>query len=386
MNNKILCVDDEDMILKGFQLNLRKDFELHLASNGIEGLEVFDREGGFSVVLSDMRMPQMDGATMLGEIKKRDPEVVTVLLTGQTDFESAMSAVNSGSVFRMLSKPCPPEDLIKVLHASIEQNDLIRSKRILLDQTLRGAVDAIAESLSFAKPLFFGRAQRVRRLANELAEIMEIPNSWRVDVASVFSQIGYISLPNSVSEDVYHKRKLNTEVKEMVKQLPSDTKKVVEKIPGLEDVCEILNKVDIQYRFEENDAAGIRLLASVLRVALDFDYYEEVGHERTIILQTLKNRSKDYDPIVTDALQKLMDLVEQNFRIEEVSIKDLQKGMRLAEDLKVDGDFLVASQGADVDRQLLKVISNYYSCYEKNPFPQKIQVKIPNESDFTEIA
>ena len=386
MNNKILCVDDEDMILKGFQLNLRKDFELHLASNGIEGLEVFDREGGFSVVLSDMRMPQMDGATMLGEIKKRDPEVVTVLLTGQTDFESAMSAVNSGSVFRMLAKPCPPEDLIKVLHASIEQNDLIRSKRILLDQTLRGAVDAIAESLSFAKPLFFGRAQRVRRLANALAEIMEIPNSWRVDVASVFSQIGYISLPNSVSEDVYHKRKLNAEVKEMVKQLPADTQKVVEKIPGLEDVCKILHKVDIQYRFEENDATGIRLLASVLRVALDFDYYEEIGHERTIILQTLKNRSNDYDPIVTDALQKLMDLVEQNFRLEEVSIKDLQKGMRLAEDLKVEGGFLVASQGADVDRQLLKVIRNYSSCYEKSPFPQKIQVKIPNESGFTKIA
>ena len=386
MNNKILCVDDEDMILKGFQLNLRKDFELHLATNGVEGLEVFDREGGFSVVLSDMRMPQMDGATMLGEIKKRDPEVVTVLLTGHTDFESAMSAVNSGSVFRMLSKPCPPDDLIKVLHASIEQNDLIRSKRILLDQTLRGAVDALAESLSFAKPLFFGRAQRVRRLANELAEIMEIPNSWRVDVASVFSQIGYISLPNSVSEDVYHKRKLNTEVKEMVKQLPSDTQKVIDKIPGLEDVCKILQKVDVQYRFEENDAAGLRLLASVLRVALDFDYYEETGHDRAIILQTLKSRTNDYDPNVTDALQKLMNLVEQNFRLEEIGFKHLQNGMRLAEDLRVEGGFLVASQGADVDRQLLKVIKNYNSCYDKSPFPKMIQVKIPKDSDFTKSA
>jgi hypothetical protein len=256
----------------------------------------------------------------------------------------------------------------------------------LLDQTLRGAVDALAESLSFAKPLFFGRAQRVRRLANELAEIMEIPNSWRVDVASVFSQIGYISLPNSVSEDVYHKRKLNAEVKEMVKQLPSDTQKVIDKIPGLEDVCKILQKVDIQYRFEENDAAGLRLLASVLRVALDFDYYEETGHDRAIILQTLKSRTKDYDPNVTDALQKLMNLVEQNFRLEEILFKHLQNGMRLAEDLKVDGGFLVASQGADVDRQLLKVIKNYNACFDKSPFPKKIQVKISKDSDFTKSA
>ena len=130
------------------------------------------------------------------------------------------------------------------------------------------------------------------------------------------------------------KENLTRKLKEMVKQLPADTQKVVEKIPGLEDVCKILQKVDIQYRFEENDATGIRLLASVLRVALDFDYYEETGHERAIILQTLKSRTKDYDPNVTDALQKLMNLVEQNFRLEEIQFKHLQNGMRLAEDLK----------------------------------------------------
>ena len=379
MNNKILCVDDEDSILRGFQLNLRKDFELHVASNGIEGLEVFDREGGFSVVLSDMRMPQMDGATMLGEIKKKDPEVVTVLLTGHTDFESAMSAVNSGSVFRMLAKPCPPEELINALRASVEQNDLIRSKRILLDKTLRGAVDALAHSFSIAKPLFFGRAQRVRRLSNELAELMDVPNSWRVDVASVFSQIAYITLPRSVSDDVYYKKKLSSDVKELVKQLPQDTQKVIEKIPGLEEVDEILQKVDIQYRFDQNDDKGVRLLASVLRVALDFDYYEELGHERHVIVKTLRERSKDYDPIVTEALAKLVDMSEQKFHFKEVSFDQLLVGMRLAEDLKIDGGFLLASSGADVDRQLLKVIMNYNSCYEKSPFPEKIQVKVPKD-------
>jgi response regulator RpfG family c-di-GMP phosphodiesterase len=377
MNNKILCVDDEELILKGFQLNLRKDFELHVASNGVEGLEVFEREGGFSVVLSDMRMPQMDGATMLGEVKKRDPEVVTVLLTGHTDFESAMSAVNSGSVFRMLAKPCPPEELINALRASVEQNDLIRSKRILLDKTLRGAVDALAHSLSIAKPLFFGRAQRVRRLSNELAELMDVPNSWRVDVASVFSQIAYITLPRSVSDDVYYKKKLSSDVKELVKQLPQDTQKVIEKIPGLEEVDEILQKVDIQYRFDQNDDKGVRLLASVLRVALDFDYYEELGHERHVIVKTLRERSKDYDPMVTEALAKLVDMSEQKFHFKEVSFDQLLVGMRLAEDLKIDGGFLLASSGADVDRQLLKVIMNYNSCYEKSPFPEKIQVKVP---------
>ena len=109
MNKKILCVDDEEAILRGFKLNLRNQFDLHFASDGKEGLELFKRERGFSVVLSDMRMPNMSGSEMLQEIKKIDPEVVTVLLTGHTDFESAMSAVNDGSVFRDALKPCPPE-------------------------------------------------------------------------------------------------------------------------------------------------------------------------------------------------------------------------------------------------------------------------------------
>ena len=207
---------------------------------------------------------------MLAEIKKLNPEVVTVLLTGYTDFESAMAAVNEGNVFRMLSKPCPPEALIKVLKDAVAQHDLIKGKRILLDKTLRGAVDALAQSLSTAKPLFFGRAQRVRRLANELASMMDVANSWRVDVAAVFSQLAYISLPEAVSEDVYYKRKLETEVKEIVKRLPQETATIIDKIPGLEEVGEILNKIDVQHRFEVDDSEGLRLTASILKVALDF--------------------------------------------------------------------------------------------------------------------
>jgi CheY-like chemotaxis protein len=377
MNNKILCVDDEESILRGFQLNLRKDFELHLASNGAEGLEVFDREGGFALVLSDMRMPQMDGATMLSAIKKKDPEVVTVLLTGHTDFESAMSAVNEGSIFRMLSKPCPPEMLIRVLGDGLAQHDLVKSKRILLDQTLRGAVDALAQSLSTAKPLFFGRAQRVRRIANELSETLNLKDAWRVDIASIFSQLAYISLPESVSEDVYYKKELTPAVKEMVRKFPEDTEKILEKIPGLEDVGEILGKLAVQHRFEENDDSGLRRAASILRVALDFDYYEEQGHDRSLIVQTLKSRKDDYDPEVTECLSQLLVVAEQKYRLEEITIRKLEVGMRLAQELRLSDGLLVASSGADVDRQLLKVIRNYVSCYSEMPFPKKIQVTVP---------
>ena len=157
----------------------------------------------------------------------------------------------------------------------------------------------------------------------------------------------------------------------MVKQVPSDTQKLISIIPGLEEVDEILQKIDIQHRFEKDSGNGVRLLASILRVALDFDFYEEQGHDRSVIIQTLKSRKDDYDPAVSDSLSNLLVVAEQTFKLEEISLKSLEVGMRLAQELRLEDGFLVASSGADVDRQLIKVIRNYNSCYAESPFPKK---------------
>lgn len=377
MNNKILCVDDEEAILRGFKLNLRNSFELHFASDGREGLDVFKREGGFAVVLSDMRMPQMSGSEMLQEIKKIDSEVVTVLLTGHTDFESAMSAVNDGNVFRMLSKPCPPTILNKTLKDALEQYNLVVSKRLLLDQTLRGAVDALAQSLSISQPLFFGRAQRVRRLANEIAELTQLKDSWRVGIAAIFSQLPYLSIPQQFVDTVYHKKELNQELKALVLDLPKETQKILELIPGLEDIKKILQRIDIQPKFEVDDGSGIRTIASILRLCLDYDFYKEQGHLDSRIIETFRLRTDNYDPKVVEALAEFLLVESGSFSIVEISTQDLTEGMRLEEDLLLEESMLIASAGADVDRSLLKIIRNYISCYTDFPFPQKIKVRNP---------
>jgi CheY-like chemotaxis protein len=379
VNKKILCVDDEESILRGFQLNLRNKFDIHLASDGQEGLELFQKEGGFAVVLSDMRMPRMNGAEMLSSIKQINSEVVTVLLTGYTDFESAMAAVNEGNVFRMLSKPCPPQTLIKVLSDAVAQYDLICSKRILLDQTLRGAVDALAQSLATTQPLFFGRAQRLRRISNALSELVKMPESWQVGVAAIFSQMGYSSIPPHLSEAVYHRRDVTREVKTMLAEMPEENLKMIDLIPGLEGVKKILQRIDVQHQFEEEDGSGVRTGASILRVALDYDYYQEQGHEESLIVSTLKSRSQNYDPKIVDALQSYLSVSLEKYELAEISPRDLNAGMILLDDLLLQGGMLIASGGADVDRQLLKVVRNYISCYTEFPFPKKIKVKIPLE-------
>jgi DNA-binding NtrC family response regulator len=122
--NKVLVVDDEESILKGIRLNLGRSFDITLANGSQEALSIFNEEGPFEVVVSDMRMPGMDGATMLRKIKEENPDVMTILLTGHADFEFGGSqALQSGLLFKILNKPCPPQKLAAAITAAIEEKN-----------------------------------------------------------------------------------------------------------------------------------------------------------------------------------------------------------------------------------------------------------------------
>lgn len=121
---KVLVVDDEESILKGIRLNLGRTFDITLANGSQEAMQAFKDGASFDVVVSDMRMPGMDGATMLRKIKEAYPQIMTILLTGHADFEFGGSqALQSGLLFRILNKPCPPQKLSATIKAAIEERD-----------------------------------------------------------------------------------------------------------------------------------------------------------------------------------------------------------------------------------------------------------------------
>jgi general secretion pathway protein E len=113
---KVLCVDDDESILKGFKLTLGREYEVFTALNGAEGLEVFKSQRDVGIVISDMVMPEMNGPEMLELIKQYDPKVMTILLTGHSDFDLAKNAVNSARVYKILTKPCSSTEILTVLH------------------------------------------------------------------------------------------------------------------------------------------------------------------------------------------------------------------------------------------------------------------------------
>src|SRR6187402_10383 len=116
----VLLVDDEAQVLDGLSRTLRGGFRIATAVSGAAGLVLLAERPDFAVVVSDMRMPGMNGAAFLAKARELAPDVIRVVLTGETDLQAAISAVNEGSIYRFLCKPCPPELLRGMLTAAVE--------------------------------------------------------------------------------------------------------------------------------------------------------------------------------------------------------------------------------------------------------------------------
>jgi putative two-component system response regulator len=122
----VLCVDDEPDVLEGLRDILRRSFVVSTARGGSQALELLHR-AEFAVIVSDMRMPGMNGAQFLAEAYALVPDTPRVLLTGHADTPAAIAAVNEGRVFRFLIKPVEPRQLIGTLLAAIEERHAVAS-------------------------------------------------------------------------------------------------------------------------------------------------------------------------------------------------------------------------------------------------------------------
>ena len=267
---KILFVDDEPSILKGFKLNLGRKYEVFVAESGGEGLRILEEDGPFEVIVSDFSMPGMNGADFLEKVREQNKEVVTMLLTGQANFDDLCEVVRRGEIFRLLGKPCSPETLDKNLQQALRQFQLISAEKELLEKTLNGAIGAMTSLLSAANPLFFGRAQRVKILARDIAKEMRIAHEWRLEVASDFCYLGYLTLPAISQQKVYDGEQLSDDVKQVVAGFPKFVSDLLEDIPRLGKIRKIIELIQVDYRPSEDDYAEEHKIASIIRLAQEY--------------------------------------------------------------------------------------------------------------------
>ena len=359
----ILLVDDEVAILDGLRRQLRKEFTVHTATGGAAALELLQNEE-ISVVVSDMRMPEMDGATFLSRVRIAHPDVGRILLTGQADTQAAIAAVNEGNIYRFLTKPCPPDVLVDAIGSAVEMNRLATAEKELLATTLRRTVEVLAATLSLAQPTSFARVSRVTGVALELAEALEVDDPWQVEIASMLGSLGVVTLPQSVFAKVDAGKPLDEDERAMVARIPKISQELVARIPRLERVAEAIGWQPARY-----DGVGSKpgvpsgddlpIASRILKVAIDF----RIGmDQRPSVQNTIAAMRADagaYDPAVLDALARCHDSDEVAEVPRQVPVSDLRPGMVVFDDVPTSTGVLLVGHGTVVTAALVERLENF---------------------------
>jgi response regulator RpfG family c-di-GMP phosphodiesterase len=387
MSERILCVDDEPKVLSAFQRQLHEQFEITTATGGAEALKTIASSGPFAVVVSDLRMPGMDGIHFLSEVKQRAPNSVRIMLTGFADLQTTVEAVNEGNIFRFLTKPCAPEALVRALQAGVSQYRLVIAERELLEKTLRGAIKVLAEVLSLTNPVAFGHASRVQRLVSKLCKHMQVERSWQIEIAAMLSQIGCVTVPPNTLEKAYHGGTLQAQEVQMLEAHPGIAGDLIRNIPRLEEVAGI-----VAYQKKCFDGSGvprddvrgaaIPLGARILKAAADHDALKWSGHTHQRALVELRQRSHLYDPAVLEAMEAVA-ASDQPFEIREFTLKDVRPHAVLAEDVKTPGGCVLIGKGQEITPSVHSLLCNYA---RRQSLEEQIRVRVYVEKQTDDTA
>lgn len=134
---KLMVVDDEPDNLDLLYRTFRRDFQVYKADSALSALEVLDEQGEMAVIISDQRMPEMNGTEFLGKTVERFPDTIRILLTGYTDVEDLVEAINSGQVFKYITKPWNPEELKLVINQASDTYKYYKQRSVALRRALR---------------------------------------------------------------------------------------------------------------------------------------------------------------------------------------------------------------------------------------------------------
>jgi len=360
MNAEVLFVDDDVNVLQGYQRALRRQFKIETVDSGAAALALLDDGRHFAVIVSDMRMPGMDGLELLRSVKSRTGDIVRIMVTGNTDQQTAVAAINEGDVYRFLTKPCDPDVLVKTIQDAIEQYRLIQAERELLEGTLAGAVGALSETLALVNAEAFGRIDRMKVLLNAIAPAVGFGPPWKTEVMATLSQLGCVILPDGALRKLSRGQKLTEEENQLYEMHPSMGCNMIEKIPRLGDVAEA-----IRYQLKNFDGSGvphdklagvaIPLGARLLKLITDLIAAESTGLTAAEAMDKLRQQAAFYDPELLQALGRHLG-VSKLAKTVRLSVAMLAPGMVMASDLLTRNGNLLLRTGqklTDTSRERL---------------------------------
>lgn len=364
MDKRILFVDDDVNLLASYRRQFAKRYDVIIAAGGEDGLRAIEKNRPCAVVIADMQMPGMNGAEFLTRVKATSPETVRIMLTGHADVSTAVAAVNQGQIFRFLTKPCPRETIETTLLAGLEQYRLVTAERELLERTLRGSVWTLVEIMSLVNPVVFSRSSRLRNYARAILKEMEIPQSWRYELAAMLSQIGAVTLPPELLERVEAGAPLTPDEQRMHDAHPGVGARLLGSIPRLEPVADMIQgqltgTVPVDKRLsEDSDAEAVAFGVQLLRITQRLDTLVQRGATLIDAVTELEQQGRG---VGSDILGALRAHYQKQSKVElrMVTVADLSNGMVIDDDVRARDGSVLVPKGQEVTLAVISRLENY---------------------------
>ncbi len=315
---KILIVDDEPDNLQLLYRTLRRDYEVTKAQGPLEALEIL-KETPFNCILSDHKMPDMDGVEFLKRTYDMYPDTIRLLVTAYSDVEILMNAINYAKIYRYIKKPYSPEELLHIVQLALEYYQLKEdNKKLIVDlkDLFSGTINAIMDALDSKDSYTLGRSRRVAFYTSKIIAAMDLNKTEKatIELAALLHDIGMIG----VQEDILHKvEKLTDEEREEIRKHVFYSVKILEDIKQLDKVTDI-----IRYHHEFYNGAGypfgikgeeIPLGARIIAIADAYDslvsfrpYREGLTPEEALKIIEEK-RGEQFDPNILDIFENVVD-------------------------------------------------------------------------------
>lgn len=318
----VLLVDDEVNNLQLLKRTLRGKYNILTATNGKEGLEVLENNlDKISLIVSDHKMPVMEGTEFLEKANELSPDVIKILLTGFSDIEILMDAVNKCNLFQYMLKPFDPEELQQVIETGIDKFDLVSSKSMMLTdlrELFYKTIKSISSALDAKDPYTHGHSLRVTLYSLILAKELNLNDKTleEIELAGLLHDIGKIGIPQSI---LCKPGKLTDEEFAVMKSHPENSEKLVSSIKKLNGI-----KNWLKAHHEKWDGTGypehlkgeeIPLSARIIALADTYDamtstrsYRKALEHE--VAMEEIKRCSgTQFDPNLAELFIKLGDTI-----------------------------------------------------------------------------
>ncbi len=402
----ILCVDDEPNILSSLKRVFKPvGYMIETAQSAVEGLKILE-SNTVDLVISDMRMPDMDGAEFFSRVVEKWPLTVRILLTGHADMASTVEAVNKGNIYRYISKPWEENDLKLTVRSGIEQRYLEQERRRLEKITYRQneelleinsqleekvnkrtnelvkanealhtnyalTIKVFANLIEMRAPFLAGHSRRVGELCKKVALKLGMNENEVQNVlyAALLHDIGKIGFPDTLLSKPYDT--LDGHELERVRAHPVTSQGILVTLDPLQEAGWI-----IRNHHERYDGGGypsgikgdeIPMGARILAIVNDYDALQ-LGTLTRVKMNDIQARrylnehaGTHYDPKIVPVFLEVLDAeeIENGVKPAVFGTSELEYGMVLAKDLVAKDGILLLSRGFVLDEKMIKKMQTF---------------------------